>query len=385
MSTAAPPWPDADPAGAHGALAQAAEWFALLRSEAATDADRARWRAWLAAHDVHRDAWQRIERVGARFDDLRAIAPAADAAVDALRAGRRAAGARRRWLGVIAALGVGSAAAWLAAWRGARAPALPAVANGAGRVWTVAMQTAPGELREVTLPDGTHVWLDAATAIDVRFDADARRITLATGRVLVTSGGHAAADDRAVSGAAASTARAAADTRSSGAVPTTADADARPPLRVSTPDGDVRPVGTRFAVQRAPQSTRVAVFDGAVVIEPARTPGSARLLRAGLEVEFDADGVRGAAAIARPAQEAWTRGVLLADGIRLDALAAELARYRRDGTHVETAAAVAGLQVFGSFPLREPDRVIAMLEAVLSVQAVRTAGGDVRLEARRGR
>ncbi|HEM7823519.1 TPA: FecR domain-containing protein, partial [Burkholderia multivorans] len=90
---------------------------------------------------------------------------------------------------------------------------------------TADLRTAVGERRTVTLADRTVVVLDTDTALDVRFDASARRLQLLRGAIMVTSG-H---DDR---------------------VPARA-------LVVATADGDVQPLGTRFSVRARDGATRV--------------------------------------------------------------------------------------------------------------------------------
>ena len=42
--------------------AEAAEWFVLLDSGRASEGDRARHRAWLAAHSEHRDAYASVQQ-----------------------------------------------------------------------------------------------------------------------------------------------------------------------------------------------------------------------------------------------------------------------------------------------------------------------------------
>lgn len=51
-------------------LEQAAEWFAILQDETATDVDREHWRQWLQANEAHREAWGRVERIDQQFRDV---------------------------------------------------------------------------------------------------------------------------------------------------------------------------------------------------------------------------------------------------------------------------------------------------------------------------
>jgi transmembrane sensor len=65
---------------------------------------------------------------------------------------------------------------------------------------------------------------------------------------------------------------------------------------------------------------------------------------------------------------ASTKGVLVADNLRLDELLAELARYRPGLLRCD--AAVAGLTVNGVFSLRDTDRALRNLALALPVQIV---------------
>jgi len=78
--------------------------------------------------------------------------------------------------------------------------------------------------------------------------------------------------------------------------------------------------------------------------------------------------------------QAWTRGMLMADGMRLADFAAELQRYR--GGVVRCDPAVAGVRVSGTFPMDDTDMALAMLASTYPVAARRRLGGYwVTLEA----
>lgn len=123
--------------------------------------------------------------------------------------------------------------------------------------------------------------------------------------------------------------------------------------------------------------THVAVFGGAVEARPAS--GSILVLKAGQQTRFTA------AALAAPepadiAREAWSRGVLIARDVPLETLVRELGRYRVG--HLGVAPEVAGLRVFGSFPLHDTDEALAMLSAALPVRVRRPLPWWVTLEAK---
>ncbi|HDV6372078.1 TPA: FecR domain-containing protein, partial [Burkholderia cepacia] len=199
-------------------------------------------------------------------------------------------------------------------------------------IWPADLRTAVGERRTVTLADRTVVVLDTDTALDVRFDAAARGLRLLRGTIMVTSG-H---DDR---------------------VP------ARP-LVVATAQGELRPLGTRFAVRQRDGATRVEVFAGAVRVQPDDAAAGARVIAAGEGADFTRDAI-GVSAPLDAYASAWTGGMLVASRMRLADLVAELDRYRRGSLRCD--AAVADLRVSGTYPLDDPARVLDTLKATLPI------------------
>ncbi|MDN7860589.1 FecR domain-containing protein [Burkholderia cepacia] len=296
---------------------RAVEWWVdrqAGRTGEAFDAALARWRAEDPAHDA---AWRHIETMQQRLGGLTAgLDPqAAHAALLSPRAGRRRAAVK-----ALAVLLFAGGAAWMAE------PARRAA------IWPADLRTAVGERRTVTLADRTVVVLDTDTALDVRFDAAARGLRLLRGTIMVTSG-H---DDR---------------------VP------ARP-LVVATAQGELRPLGTRFAVRQRDGATRIEVFAGAVRVQPDDAAARARVIAAGEGADFTRDAI-GVQAPLDAYASAWTGGMLVASRMRLADLVAELDRYRRGSLRCD--AAVADLRVSGTYPLDDPARVLDTLKATLPI------------------
>ncbi|RAQ11186.1 iron dicitrate transport regulator FecR [Burkholderia cepacia] len=296
---------------------RAVEWWVdrqAGRTGEAFDAALARWRAEDPAHDA---AWRHIETMQQRLGGLTAgLDPqAAHAALLSPRAGRRRAAVK-----ALAVLLFAGGAAWMAE------PARRAA------IWPADLRTAVGERRTVTLADRTVVVLDTDTALDVRFDAAARGLRLLRGTIMVTSG-H---DDR---------------------VP------ARP-LVVATAQGELRPLGTRFAVRQRDGATRVEVFAGAVRVQPDDAAAGTRVIAAGEGADFTRDAI-GVQAPLDAYASAWTGGMLVASRMRLADLVAELDRYRRGNLRCD--AAVADLRVSGTYPLDDPARVLDTLKATLPI------------------
>lgn len=302
----------------HAAMQQAAEWFALLRSGEASDSDRHAWQAWLNQKREHRDAWAHAETIAQRFEPMRAP-EARHAAVDALHGARTKSLSRRRVLGVLAMLG-GGVLLGVEAWR-------------SHPLYLLAQyRTGTGEVRAMTLADGSTVWLNTASAFDTDYSASLRRLHLLDGEMLIETAHEA--------------------TR---------------PFVVDTAHGRLRALGTRFTVRLAGDATCLAVYGGAVEVRSGG--GATRIVNAGSQVRFGASAI-GTTEAADPAREAWSRGVLLADNMALQDVVAELNRYHRG--HIGVAPEVAQLRVLGGYPLHDADKTLNMLAAVLPVRVRRT-------------
>ena len=305
-----------DPTGAT-VLEQAANWYALLQADEVSEADRAGWQRWLSSDARHAKAWARVEAMSRRFDTLPTLTDR-PAAVHALH---RAQGAgRRRALKVMGAAGVGAVSGWLAmrdeGWYSVRAD----------------YRTRVGERREVALADGSHLWLNSASALAVQFDRRHRRLALLKGELLVE-----------------------------------AAHDAHRPLLVTTAEGQVHALGTRFGVCRQNGQCQVSVFDGAVEVS-AGPQAQRTLLRAGQQLSFTAENLQRAEPASR-LREAWTRGLLVADDMRLGDFVAELARYQSG--YLACAPGVADLRLVGVFPLGDVEQIYASLERALPVKIKR--------------
>lgn len=332
-----PQFATAEPSAAapsHEAMQQAAEWFALLRSGAATAQQHDDWRIWLESRGEHHQAWQYVEIISRRFISLQS-APDPRPVVTSLQALSGKSRQRRQWLSGIAVLAGATLLGWPILTRTPLA--------GAVMAWTADYHTGVGEVREITLADDTRVWLNTASAFNVDYQAALRRLQSVVGEMLIETA-----------------------------------ADAARPFVVDTGQGQLRALGTRFTVRLADSETFLAVYAGAVEIRTADT-GRVRIIEAGQQTRFNR------AVIALPeaaghGREAWTRGVLLAEDIPLRELIAELNRYCP--SHLGVAPEVAELRVLGGYPLHDSDKVLAMLEAVLPIRVRRTLPWWVSIEAK---
>lgn len=290
-------------------IQQALEWQVTLWSGDVSAEEHAGFQRWLATDARHQAAWQVAQRL---HEKLTGLPPA----VGALALRPPPPPARRR---LLTALG------WLAGG---------GIALGAARQspqWHMAFAdhaTRTGERRHVMLADGTRIDLNSGSAIDIRFDSTRRLVVLREGEILVT----------------------------------TAPDPARPFI-VTTHQGQVRALGTVFQLRQYAGETHVAVFTGAVAIQPAH--GTETRIDAGRRARFDASGVFDESA-ANPNTVAWTRGQLVAERLRLADFLAQLGRHRPGILRCDPA--VADLPISGVYPLDDTGRVLAALTEALPLR-----------------
>ena len=311
---------------AQAILQQALEWQVTFWSGEVTAEERADFQCWLAADSEHARAWAQVQRTDEKLQIL-----CRPVAAEALRTGAAAArNARRTMLGVAGLL----AGAGVAVYAVRQTPQ-----------WQFAgadHRTGRNERREIALADGARLMLGSATAVDVRYDAGLRLVLLHAGEIfIVTALDHAASS-----------------------------AGAARPFVVQTAEGSMRALGTRFGVRRSDGATRVAVQEGAVEIRPVQE-GTAGIVQvhAGQQAHFNRAFVEPLQPL-EPNAIAWTRGLLVAERMRLEDFLAELGRYRSGVLRCDPA--VRDLIVSGVYSLDDTDRALRNLAKALPVQ-VQTA------------
>lgn len=306
---------------------QASIWMARLWSGQATEADRAACQQWRAAHPEHERAWQVLQAFDQTLDRKLGTTAHPVSRQVLLEPALQNMRTRRRVLrSLVLGVSVGSLVAYgrqTETWQLVRAE----------------HSSRMGEIRSLTLADGSQLVLASASAIDVDYTPTMRRIWLRAGEIMLTT----AAD---------------------------AHIPARP-LSVVTRHGSIQALGTRFSVQQHGDETDVQVFEGAVEIRPTSDSASAVRIHAGQGIRFDHQTVQQPQAIA-PSTASWTQGLLVADGMRLDTFVQALARYRTGVLRCDPS--IAHLRVTGVFPLYDTDRALHNLTLGLPVRISRRTG-----------
>ncbi|KKO72979.1 FecR domain-containing protein [Kerstersia gyiorum] len=314
-----PPGPADEAPLERGIVRQAAAWAARIQA-GAEQQDQESCRRWRAADPRHEIAWQRVTGLGVALQDHLGAAGGPQVREVLGRAQHRA--ARRGLL-----RGVTGAAALAAIWYGA------GPVRQTSAIWLADASSAPGERRILELDDGTLLYLNTRSAVDVNYTATARSVTLLQGEILIE---------------------------------TAVDLQGRP-FFVQTANAVLQPVGTRFVVrERAGMHYDLTVLQGAVDWLPLPADGRAALrVHAGERLAFGAGGAQTPEPAPRNAA-AWERGMIVADNMPLADFLVELGRYRRGWLRCDPA--IASLPVVGVFSVEDTDASLLLLSQILPVQ-----------------
>lgn len=310
---------------------QAVAWIVRLQTQSPNARLQRACDHWRRTSPAHEQAWQAVQHsyglIRRSFQRL----PAAESAA-AMHALQQVAGpgGRRKALGRLAALAlVAAPTAWLAQRH------LPWQRLGADYA------TVTGERHDLTLPDGTRLFLNTDSAVRVRFDAVQRLLLLDRGEIFVRSG------------------------------PDPASA-ARRPLRVQTAQGLLEALGTSFSVRllpgRKPPASRLGVEEGAVRVQPRRPPPGLPVVAKAGQSWLMTDAAVIPDTPAGLDIHSWTDGLLVVQDMRLADFLAEVARYRPG--HLGWDDDVAGLRISGTYPLGDTTRLLALLSESLPVETV---------------
>lgn len=208
-----------------------------------------------------------------------------------------------------------------------------------------------GEVRVVTLPDGSKVTLDTDSVLRIAFSSSERRLRLDAGR---------ARFDVAH--------------------------DAARPFIVTAGGGSVIARGTVFDVRLTPAGVSVVLLEGAIEVRNRRGGGtgtdpdtsSTRRLAAGQQISFVPSDPLPPPQPARPADLRWTSGMLSFDDARLADAVAELNRY--SARKITLAAPALGeLKLSGGFRAGDVDRFAEAVALTFGLDVVAQPGGGIRL------
>lgn len=303
---------------------EAAHWLMERDADPLSPQQQRALAAWLRADPRHARAFERLERSW----DLMGSAPVEARLRQQGQGGRPSPPApARRW----------------------PAPALAAclavVVFGLADDWPTRLRadamTAMGEQRTLSLPDGSFVLLNTASAVAVDYRGDARRVRLLKGEASFTV---AADRDR--------------------------------PFTVEAGDGATRALGTRFVVRRDGGDTNVLVTEHSVQV--AVTGSDPVTLRQGEGLRYGSGGVTGPGPVDASVAEAWTRGRLVFVDRPLAEVVAELNRYLPAYIGI-VGGDLRERRFSGVFDVHDPMAAIDTIQRTLRIESLRIANRVVVL------
>ena len=287
---------------------EAALWAVTLADDSVDDATRAACAAWCALDERHARLLAEMRRM---WESVTPDTPAPQPA-------RR--GLSRQALGALVLLPcllvAGAAMPWQA--------------------WLADERTGTGEIRHLTLEDGSRVALNSDSAIDIDFSGSVRRVQLLRGEVFV----EVAHGDK--------------------------------PFAVVDRDGSAQALGTRYAVRREARDTLVTVTESRVRVQPL-DGGDDRWVdvQAGQQVRFDRRGVTTDTVPAAPGGLAWPQGRLVFDAAPVAEVLRQLGRHR-PGLLLADDEALGALRFTGVLPIQQSDAALALLASALPSLRVST-------------
>lgn len=303
-------------------LAEAAHWYATLNSEQVSEQELAAWRSWLQASPQHQSAWACVEQIDQQCQQI------PKGTSNSIRQQPRF--SRRQFLSALAALGLST----------------PVLIAGARWHGSTACQsdycTTIGEIRQWPLSDGSELWLNTASAVQLEYTPSHRIIRLLQGELLLKSSHEAR------------------------------------PMRLFCPHGVVQTEHADFVARLHSDFTQLQVLSGMLHVSPLEQPNKNTLLQAGSSARLSADELQHVASQMHPA--AWQRGLLIADGLELQQFIQQLTRYQRG--HISCSPAVAALRVVGSYPLHRPADIFQMLQQSLPIRVLQLSPWLIRLVSR---
>jgi transmembrane sensor len=286
----------------------AIEWWVSCKA-GLSQVEQAAFEAWLAADPAHAAAFADISQT---FEHAKRVR-------QSRRASQPAFVSRKGWLYGPAFLAAASLALYLFF----------------GPLSTVLQSdysTGTGEIKSLTLADGSHVALDARSAIAVHFAAHQRQLTLLEGEVWFE-----------------------------------ATPDLRRPFTVEAAGGTVTALGTAFGIELNNAGARVSVAEHQVRVASG---GENVVVSENQQTAFKAHSPPGPPTPAGPDSiAAWRRGKLIVEDRPLGEVLSVLGRYRHGFVYC-LSAAICARNVTGVFSTNNPLRALREIEVFLGLHAV---------------
>ena len=286
-------------------LDAAADWLVLLHSGEMTALQQQQFEQWKAEKKEHQLALQQMEKFSHGLSNLAGNFPS-KALVQSNQKFNLA--AKRNMLLSLSGLVIVGLSAYFIPWE----------------KWQSDYHTKVGEIKKVSLKDGSQLIMASDCYVDVNFTQEKRQIKLIDGEIYVE---------------------------------TAKDAQHRPFI-VETKNGSVEALGTQFTVrQENSEQTKVKVYKHAVAIEPENA-AKRQILKQGQRAFFDEKYISKALPLDND-QPYWTQQLLVVDQWPLQKVLDELFRYKKGTYHL--APELKNIKISGVFSLKNPEQSLETL------------------------
>jgi transmembrane sensor len=316
-------------------LQQAAQWFAILQSGEVSQQEKSDWQQWLAENRHHQEAWQQVEAFSHQFDNLPKTS--SSIALASVNISRR--NSLKSLLLFFMVVGASGGLGWQFYRQ---------------QYFGAQYQTARGEIKPITLPDNSKIWLNTASAMSINYTNQLRQIQLHSGEVYI---------ETAIDNHLTNATRLAKLTKR--------------PLVVDTRLGRLEALGTRFSVRENNDLVTLKVLEGAVLVLPKHSSATRRI-NAGEQVSFSAKTIYQTSVLPKHATS-WVQGMIVADNLYLVDFINELNRYFSG--HLSCAKNAENITLVGSYPTNNIDKILTALEKSLPINVRRTLPWWIRIEA----
>lgn len=311
-------------------LETAADWLLRLEESDCTDSERQSFERWYGRDARHRQAVDQMRGLIGQLQGLQSEGKAASSAISNTLA-RRQRHTPRTLMGLGAAMVSLSALMLLSGdWR---------------QNLQADLYTAPGEWRREQLADDSVLLLAGNSAVKLHYDNGQRSVELLRGEVLVDVA-----------------------------------PDPLRPFRVTTEDGSMRALGTRFVVNLEADDTLLSMLHSRVSAQSA-DGSQTREISAGEQARITFDSIQLSGTVdPNGFDQSWQRRQLVVRDAPLGEVLQQLSRQQR-GYWNYSDPALNQMRISAVLPLDDSARALALIEDILPIEVQRYTPWLVRIKA----
>ncbi|KAA8735664.1 DUF4880 domain-containing protein [Acinetobacter qingfengensis] len=297
-------------------LEQAADWLVLLHSGTMTESQQTQFQQWQAAHHDHQKAIDRMNHFNKGFQQLpKQFQP------------KKLLKSRQRFHLHLSQKLLLVFSPFIAFWCAYQY--LP------WQLWQADASSNTGEIKTISLQDGSKLTLASDSHVNIQFNEHVRKIELLQGEIYIHTAKQVATHYR--------------------------------PFIVTTDNGSIQALGTRFSVRQnhSDQDTTVNIYQHAVAIQPIQSNVPKKTITQGQSIQFNQHHY-GHTQKLQQAQPYWMQHLLVVDNKRLDQVLTEIYRYQT-GTYFMDSQ-IKNIRVSGVFSLKNPKQSIETLAKTYHLQ-----------------